>query len=93
MSSVAKPNPINLINTSLDRQRRKNEALAKDIFGKGRIGSTPNNGTRRPGTGPSLASRVGVSKVDMRLTLLISGCGINLGVHEADRLPRPRSVQ
>jgi len=46
-----------------DRQRRKNEALAQQIFGKNRRASTPSNGVRKPGTGPSLASRVGITKV------------------------------
>lgn len=44
-----------------DRQRRKNEALAQEIFGKGRRSSAPGvgNANRKPGTGPSLASRIG----------------------------------
>ena len=46
-----------------DRQRRKNEALAQQIFGKNRKASTPSIGVRKPGTGPSLASRVGIAKV------------------------------
>ncbi|MCJ1390500.1 hypothetical protein MMC18_003360 [Xylographa bjoerkii] len=47
-----------------DRLRRKNEALANEIFGKGRRASTPaTTGKRKPGTGASLASRVGVTKV------------------------------
>jgi hypothetical protein len=48
-----------------DRQRRKNEALAEEIFSKGRRQSAPGAGVsnRKPGTGPSLASRVGVAKV------------------------------
>jgi len=47
-----------------DRQRRKNEALAQEIFSKGRRSSAPGAGmiNRKPGTGPSLASRVGVTK-------------------------------
>jgi hypothetical protein len=49
----------------VDRQRRKNEALAQEIFSKGRRSSAPGAGVihRKPGTGPSLASRVGVAKV------------------------------
>lgn len=49
----------------LDRLRRKNEALAQEIFGKGRRSSTPSNsnGNRKPGPGPSLASRIGIAKV------------------------------
>ena len=50
-----------------DRQRRKNEALAKEIFGKDRRSSAPGAGAgvanRKPGTGPSLASRIGIAKV------------------------------
>ncbi|MCJ1225212.1 hypothetical protein MMC12_001861 [Toensbergia leucococca] len=50
-----------------DRLRRKNEALAKEIFGKGRKSNTPaSNGNRKPGAGPSLASRVGVAKASQR---------------------------
>ncbi|MCJ1401543.1 hypothetical protein MMC11_004759 [Xylographa trunciseda] len=46
-----------------DRLRRKNEALANEIFGKGRRASTPAaTGKRKQGTGPSLASRVGITK-------------------------------
>jgi hypothetical protein len=48
-----------------DRQRRKNEALAQEIFSKGRRQSAPSAGSnsRKPGAGPSLASRIGVAKV------------------------------
>ncbi|KFX99404.1 hypothetical protein O988_03883 [Pseudogymnoascus sp. VKM F-3808] len=45
-----------------DRTRRKNEALADDIFNRGRRQSAPGAALRKPGTGPSLASRVGISK-------------------------------
>ncbi|KAG9239327.1 hypothetical protein BJ875DRAFT_187505 [Amylocarpus encephaloides] len=49
-----------------DRQRRKNEALAEEIFGKGRRLSAPGAGmTSRKAaasTIPSLASRIGVAK-------------------------------
>ncbi|KFY34592.1 hypothetical protein V494_06635 [Pseudogymnoascus sp. VKM F-4513 (FW-928)] len=45
-----------------DRTRRKNEALADDIFNRGRRQSAPGAVPRKPGTGPSLASRVGISK-------------------------------
>ena len=50
-----------------DRLRRKNEALAQEIFGKGRRSSTPANGIRKLGPGASLASRVGIAKVRMSL--------------------------
>ncbi|OBT41269.1 hypothetical protein VE00_08979 [Pseudogymnoascus sp. WSF 3629] len=46
-----------------DRTRRKNEALADDIFNRSRRQSAPGAAAfRKPGTGPSLASRVGISK-------------------------------
>lgn len=51
-----------------DRQRRRNEALAQEIFGKPRRVSTPANGLRKPGSGPSLASRVGIAKASQRST-------------------------
>jgi hypothetical protein len=52
-------------NLLTDRQRRKNEALAQQIFSKNRRASAPGAGiaSRKPGAGPSLASRVGVTKV------------------------------
>ena len=46
-----------------DRQRRKNEELAKEIFGRNRKAKTEQNGSRKLGNGPSLASRVGIAKV------------------------------
>lgn len=49
-----------------DRQRRKNEALANEIFGRGRRASIPSNGNRKLGLGSSLASRVGIAKVRVR---------------------------
>ncbi|CAG8959436.1 hypothetical protein HYFRA_00001334 [Hymenoscyphus fraxineus] len=52
--------------TSIDRQRRKNEALAAEVFGKGRRASAPGAGmiSRKPAgnTVPSLASRIGTAK-------------------------------
>jgi hypothetical protein len=56
---------ITASNVLVDRQRRKNEALAQEIFSKNRRSSAPGAGlnNRKPGTGPSLASRVGVAKV------------------------------
>ncbi|KAL8951617.1 MAG: hypothetical protein Q9222_002417 [Ikaeria aurantiellina] len=44
-----------------DRQKRKNEALANALLGKGRRASTPSNGIRKSGPGASLASRIGAS--------------------------------
>ncbi|OQO10667.1 hypothetical protein B0A48_03965 [Cryoendolithus antarcticus] len=52
-----------------DRQKRKNEQLAQEIFGKNRRQSAPTaqqNGKKAP-LGGSLASRVGVTKADGRL--------------------------
>jgi len=58
---------------SIDRQRRKNEALAQEIFGRGRRASGPaaGQGPRKPGTGPSLASRVGIAKVHSNANVLL----------------------
>lgn len=50
----------------IDRERKKNEALAAKVFGKGRRNSAPGgaaSGSRKAGGAPSLASRVGVQKV------------------------------
>lgn len=51
--------------TLSDRQRRKNEALAKQIFGKGRRSSAPGAGApaKKHGTGLSLADRITTTKV------------------------------
>ncbi|KAI9049193.1 hypothetical protein LZ554_007040 [Drepanopeziza brunnea f. sp. 'monogermtubi'] len=53
------------LNTMLnaDRERRKNETLAKEIFGRNRRASAPSGSYKRntkPGAVPSLASRIGV---------------------------------
>ncbi|KAG9246627.1 hypothetical protein BJ878DRAFT_272938 [Calycina marina] len=43
-----------------DRERKKAQDLAQQIFGsKGRRSSAPGVANRKPGTGPSLASRIG----------------------------------
>lgn len=47
----------------LERQRREKQKLADEILGQGRKSNAFKDGRRKPGTGPSLASRVGVSKV------------------------------
>lgn len=49
----------------LGRERRKDELLANKFLGKNRRASAPGatNNNRKPGTGPSLASRMGVGKV------------------------------
>jgi hypothetical protein len=50
----------------LDREKRKNQTLAKEIFGRNRRQSAPTAGaSRKPGSGPSLASRVGVAKASI----------------------------
>lgn len=50
-------------NLILDRQRRKNEQLAKEIFGRSKNQKPNQNDNRKQGSGPSLASRVGIAKV------------------------------
>ena len=54
-----KPN----VDSFIDRLRRKNEELANEIFGRGRKEKSSGNGMRNFGSGPSLASRVGITKV------------------------------
>ncbi|KAI9797259.1 MAG: hypothetical protein M1833_005555 [Piccolia ochrophora] len=46
------------------REKKKNQALAEEIFGKGRRASAPGGAFsgRKPPSGPSLASRMGVTK-------------------------------
>lgn len=55
----------------VDRQRRQSQALAQEIFGRGRRQSAPGGGgnNRKSGAGafPSLASRVGIAKVNNAL--------------------------
>jgi hypothetical protein len=52
--------------TDPDRKRRKNEALAREIFSSSRKSSLPGTGSRKVlnGSKGSLASRAGVIKVD-----------------------------
>lgn len=48
----------------IDRQRRKNESLAQQIFGKNRRASAPGAGIKaKSGPVPSLASRIGVAGI------------------------------
>lgn len=58
---------LQLISQLAGRERKKNEALAAKVFGKGRRNSAPgavaSGGRGKPGPGQSLASRVGVQKV------------------------------
>jgi hypothetical protein len=65
---------MSLTRLSQDRQRRKNESLAQEIFGRGRLASglAAGQGPRKPGTGPSLASRVGIAKVQDNLNVLLN---------------------
>ncbi|KAH6684357.1 hypothetical protein B0J14DRAFT_10366 [Halenospora varia] len=53
-----------------DRQRRKHQALAQEIFSKGRRSSAPGPGvaSRKPAAVPSLASRIGVAKRSVSTT-------------------------
>ncbi|KUJ19942.1 uncharacterized protein LY89DRAFT_682770 [Mollisia scopiformis] len=53
---------------SADRQRRKNESLAQEIFGKNRRASAPGAGKIKAKSGPvpSLASRIGVAGITKR---------------------------
>ncbi len=64
------------VNHYLDRERRQNQDLAQQIFSKDRRASGPGGGPgqRKPGSGPSLASRVGVTKVHYRLSRRIGFC-------------------
>ena len=55
------PFSLSDLESRLDRQRKKNEALAEEIFGRGRKSATGNNVRKPPA--PSLASRVGIAKV------------------------------
>lgn len=62
------------------RERKKNENLAAQIFGrggKGRRASAP-VGEIKPGSGPSLASRVGVTKVHTCRSRKLWRCRIEL---------------
>jgi hypothetical protein len=65
-----KPAPAVDLNAMIqaDRQRRKNAALAQEIFGKNRRMSAPGAGIAKAKTGsvPSLASRIGVAGITKR---------------------------
>jgi hypothetical protein len=50
----------------LERRRREKQQLANEIFGKNRRHSGAAAVNRKPNHGPSLASRVGISKVRKR---------------------------
>jgi hypothetical protein len=52
-----------LVLTVTDRQRRKNEALANEIFGRGRKPKPTSIDNRKFNTKSTFASRVGVAKV------------------------------
>lgn len=55
--------PIDMTQDRDARQRKEAQELANDIFGRGRKEKLQQNGPRKNGIGPSLASRVGISKV------------------------------
>lgn len=48
---------------SSDRQRKKNEALAEEVFGRGRKPGSQYRDNRRIDAGGNFARRVGVAKV------------------------------
>ena len=82
-SSLSLRNSFLLTDGLADRQRRQSQALATEIFGKARRQSAPGGGNnRKPGAGagafPSLASRVGVGKVNYTLR--------NLSDHPSDTI-------
>lgn len=54
-----------IADSSPDRQRRKNAALAQEIFGKNRRQSAPGAGVAKAKSGavPSLASRIGAAGI------------------------------
>lgn len=55
-----------------DREKRKNETLAREIFGRNRRQSAPvaGAGIRKPGSGGSLASRIGAAKPAQRVSFV-----------------------
>lgn len=85
------------INT--ERERKKNEALAQRVFGKGRrnsvSGAAASGGKRRAGASPSLASRVGVQKQRSTSTVFQKQRGKPAGnvdvewTHDLHRLNNP----
>lgn len=70
VSSEAYAPPLIIwLTISAERQRKKLQADANAIFGKGRRSSAPGaGGIRKPGAGPSIASRIGTAaKVHYKL--------------------------
>jgi hypothetical protein len=64
-----------ITNKLTDRQRRKNETLAQEIFGKNRRASAPGAGTnirKSASAAPSLASRIGTAGVTKVYTTVLS---------------------
>jgi hypothetical protein len=55
--------PTPALTSGVDRQRRKNEQLANEIFGKNRRPSGPGYIAKRNTQAPTLASRIGIAKV------------------------------
>ncbi|KAL8790786.1 MAG: hypothetical protein Q9213_000410 [Squamulea squamosa] len=74
----------------LDRQKRRNEELANELLGKGRRASTSTNGVRKPGSGGSLASRIGITKRSLSAT---PNSNININTPATNGKPRgPKSM-
>lgn len=73
------------VDSLTDRLRKKNEELANEIFGRGRKERSSGNRMRNFGSGPSLASRVGIAKV----TCSIISCHTSLDI--SGRLHKDRN--
>ncbi|KAL8640394.1 MAG: hypothetical protein Q9228_002681 [Teloschistes exilis] len=76
-----------------DRQKRRNEALANELLGKGRRSSTPNNGVRKPGPGASLASRITGTKRSSSLTSRPRAAPTSPAIANAQRFSRSTSLR
>ncbi|CAD6579573.1 MAG: hypothetical protein ASARMPRED_009185 [Alectoria sarmentosa] len=77
-----------LANDILGQGRREKQRLAEEIFGRGRSSNGPNNGSRKSGAGPSLASRVGVAKASQRSSSTPKASPSMDGTWGHDRAPR-----
>lgn len=63
-----------------DRQRRKNEALANEIFGRGRKSKPPSIENRKFNTRSTFANRAGVVKVRCLVrNLIVNFLNFNVG--------------
>ncbi|KAM0800017.1 hypothetical protein BDR22DRAFT_274493 [Usnea florida] len=78
-----------LANDILGQGRREKQKLAEEIFGRGRNNNTPNNGSRKSGPGPSLASRVGVAKRSSSTPKASPGVDSTWGHDRGPRITRP----